>query len=165
MNNERIISRTPTVHKLGEVSSWCLADCSKCVRESESVKKRECVCLSCWLGLPAARKRREIMCALSCWQVCPARRTCVEEGERMLPRLLIVARESDPSRMAWNILIGRKYEFGTKTVKIFLRQTIIWNSFCNRINKPSLNKINFKYRSHFLKCLLHFSSQFSSYLK
>ena len=86
------------------------------------------------------------MCALSCWlaspatgqwwsekektgQVCPARKTTVEEGERMLPRLFIVIRGSDPGRMAWNILIGRKYEFGTKTVKIFLRQTIIWNSF------------------------------------
>ena len=35
MNDERMISQTPTVHKLGEVSSWCLADCSKYVRESQ----------------------------------------------------------------------------------------------------------------------------------
>ena len=58
-------------------------------------------------------------------QVCPARKACVKESERMLPRLFIVSRESDPGRMVWNILIGRKYEFATKTVKIFLRQTII----------------------------------------
>ena len=43
----------------------------------------------------------------------------------MSPRLFIVARGSDLGRMARNILIGRKYEFGTKIVKIFLRQTII----------------------------------------
>ena len=74
----KIISQTPMVHKLDEVSSWCLADCSKyvcvcvcvCVRErerererervseEESVKKSECG-LSCWLVLPAARKRRD----------------------------------------------------------------------------------------------------------
>ena len=34
MNDERMISQTPTVHKLDEVSSWCLVDCSKYVRES-----------------------------------------------------------------------------------------------------------------------------------
>ena len=28
-----------------------------------------------------------------------------------------------------------------------------------KINKPSLNKIDFKYSSHILKCLLHFSCQ------
>ena len=103
MNDERVISQTPTVHKLDEVSSWCLADCSKYVRErvseEESVKRSECG-LSCWLVLPAARKRRERMCALSCWmvcpatsqwgsekrktgQVCPAQKASVEESERM----------------------------------------------------------------------------------
>ena len=106
------------------------------VGEEESVKKSECG-HSCWLVLPAARKRRERMCALSCWQVCPTRKACVEEGERMLPRLFIIARGSDPSRIAGNILIGQKYEFGTKTVKIFLRQTIIWNSFCYNLNFSS----------------------------
>ena len=35
MNDKRMISQTPTVHKLDEVSSWCLADCSKNVRESQ----------------------------------------------------------------------------------------------------------------------------------
>ena len=120
------------------------------VSEEESVKKSECG-LSCWLVLPAARKRKERMCALSCWlacpaashwgskkgktgQVCSARKACVEESERMLSCLCIVARGSDLGRMAWNILIGRKYEFGTKTVKIFLHQTIIWNSFCYNLN-------------------------------
>ena len=110
MNDERMISQTPTVHKLDEVSSWCLADCSKYVRES--VKKSEC-----GLVLPAAWKKRERICALSCWlaypaasqwgsekrktgQVCPARKACVEKGERMLPRLFIVAQGSDPGRMA-----------------------------------------------------------------
>ena len=90
-------------------------------------EERMCA-LSCWLACPAAgqcgsEKRKT-------GQVCPARKACVEEGERMLPCLFIVARGSDPSRTACNILIGRKYEFGTKTVKIFLRQTIIRNSFC-----------------------------------
>ena len=129
MNDERMIFQTPTVHKLDEVSSWCLADCSKYVRrlsEEESVKKSECG-LSCWLVLPAARKQRET------GQVCPARKACVQEDKRMLPRLFIVARGSDPGRMAWNILIGQKYEFRTKTVKIFLCQTIIWNSFCYKM--------------------------------
>ena len=46
MNDKRMISQTPTVHKLDEVSSWCLVDCSKYVRErvseEESVKKSEC---------------------------------------------------------------------------------------------------------------------------
>ena len=114
--------------------------------ERESVNKSECG-LSCCLVLPAARNRTERMCALSCWlacpaacqwgsekrktgQVCPARKACVEEGERMLTRLFIIARGNGPGRMAWNILIGRKYEFGAITVKIFLHQTIIWNSFC-----------------------------------
>ena len=92
---------------------------------TESVKESECG-LSCCLVLPAARKRR----GRKTGQVCLARKAYVEEGERMLPRLFIVARGSGSGRMAWNILIGRKYEFGTKTVKIFLRQTIIWNSFC-----------------------------------
>ena len=100
--------------------------------EEESVKKSECG-LSCWLVLPTARKSRERMCALSCWQVCPARKACMEDSERMLPRLFIVTWESDLDRIAWNILIGRKYEFGTKTVKIFLHQTIIWNSFCYKL--------------------------------
>ena len=40
------------------------------VSEKESVKKRESG-LSCWLVLPAARKRRECMCSLSCWLACP----------------------------------------------------------------------------------------------
>ena len=35
MNDERMISQTPTVHKLDEISSWCLADCLKYVRESQ----------------------------------------------------------------------------------------------------------------------------------
>ena len=35
MNDERMISLTPAVHKLDEVSSWCLADCLKYVRESQ----------------------------------------------------------------------------------------------------------------------------------
>ena len=97
------------------------------VSEEESVKKSECD-LSCCLVLPAVRKRRE----RNTGQVCPARKACAEEGERMLPRLFIV----DRGRIAWNIFIGRKYEFGTKTVKIFLRQTIIWNSFCcNNISR------------------------------
>ena len=39
MNDKRMISQTPTVHKLDEVSSLCLADYSKYVRES--VKKSE----------------------------------------------------------------------------------------------------------------------------
>ena len=34
MNDERIISLTATVYILDEVSSWCLEDCSKYVRES-----------------------------------------------------------------------------------------------------------------------------------
>ena len=73
MNDERMISQTPTVHKLDEVSSWCLADCSKYERvsEEESVKKSECG-FSCWLVLPAARKRRERMYALSYWLAYPA---------------------------------------------------------------------------------------------
>ena len=76
------------------------------------MKKSECG-LSCWLVLPAARKRRERMCALSCWlacpaasqwgsgkrktrQVCPARKACMEEGERILPHLFMVAQGSLP---------------------------------------------------------------------
>ena len=51
--------------------------------ERESVMKSECG-ISCWLVLPAARKRRERMYALSCWQVCPARKVCVEERESAL---------------------------------------------------------------------------------
>ena len=35
MNDKKRISPTSMVHKLGEVSSWCLADCSKYVRESQ----------------------------------------------------------------------------------------------------------------------------------
>ena len=114
------------------------------VNEEESGKKSE-YGLSCWLVFPAAKRER--MCALSYWlacsavsqcgsvkrktrQVCPARKACVEEDEIMLPCLFIVAQRSDPGKMAWNILIGRKYKFETKTVKIFLRQTRIWNSFC-----------------------------------
>ena len=117
------------------------ADCSKYVRESQW--RRVCG-LSWWLVLPAARKWRERMCALSCWLACPARKAGVEEGKRMLPRLFIVARGSEPGRMAWNILIGRKYEFGNKTVKIFLRQTIIWNFFLQQ-------NVTVKYLSRYTK--------------
>ena len=35
INDERMISQTPKIHKLDEVSSCCLADCSKYVRESQ----------------------------------------------------------------------------------------------------------------------------------
>ena len=54
--------------------------------------------LSCCLTCPAAsqwgsEKRKT-------GQVSPARKACVEEGKRMLPRLFIVARGSDPGRMA-----------------------------------------------------------------
>ena len=35
MNDKRMISQRPTVHKLDEVSSRCLADCSKYVRDSQ----------------------------------------------------------------------------------------------------------------------------------
>ena len=158
MNDEIMIAQTLMVHKLDVLSSWCLADCSvvreekdglsrsKYMRESQwrrvnvlshvdwsfccQEAKRECA-LSCCLACPVAsqwgsEKRKT-------GQVCPARKACEEAGERMLPRLFIVAQGSDPGRMAWNILIGRKYEFGTKTVKIFQRQTIIWNSFCNTV--------------------------------
>ena len=117
-NDERMISQTPTVHKFDEVSSRCLADCLKYVRESQWRRVN--------MVSHVARKSRERKTG----QVCPARKACVEESERMLPHLFIVARGSDPDRMAWNILIGRKYEVRTKTVKIFLCQTIIWNSFC-----------------------------------
>ena len=112
MNDERMISQIPTVHKLDEFSSWCLADCSKYVRErvseEESVKKSECG-LSCWLVVPAARKRRERMCALSCWLACLAWKAYVEESKRMLPHLFIVSQGSDLGRVAWNILISQKY--------------------------------------------------------
>ena len=72
------------------------------VSEEKSVKKSECG-LSCWLVLPAAWKQRERKTG----QVYPARKACVEEDEKMLPRLFIVARGRDPGRMIWNILIGR----------------------------------------------------------
>ena len=69
MNDERMISQTPRVHKLDEVSSWCLTDCSKYVRESQwrrmnvvshvdwsflllGGEERECVlCHVCWLDV------------------------------------------------------------------------------------------------------------------
>ena len=100
--------------------------------ERESVKKSQwrrvnVLCHVDWLVLLLASGGSENR---ETGHACPDRKACVEEGERMLPRLFIVAKGSDPGRMAWNILIGRKYEFGTKTVKIFLSQTIIWNSFC-----------------------------------
>ena len=66
--------------------------------EEESVKKSECG-LACWLVLHATRKRRQRMCTLSCWLAFPAGKSCVEESERMLPRLFIVSRGSDPGRM------------------------------------------------------------------
>ena len=64
MNDKRMVSQTPMVHKLDVLSSWCFADCSKYVREwervseEESVKKSECA-LSCWVVFPAARRRKE----------------------------------------------------------------------------------------------------------
>ena len=47
-----------------------------------------------WLVLLLASKKWKI------GQVCPDRKACVEKSERMLPRLFIVARGSDPGRMA-----------------------------------------------------------------
>ena len=124
MNDERMISQTSTVHKLDEVSSWCLADCSK--YERELVKKSECG-LSCWLVFPAAWKRRERMCALTCWLACPAasqwwgwgreeeKRTGLSyskglrgKGWKNVTSPFYSCPGSDPGRMAWNILIGRK---------------------------------------------------------
>ena len=106
------------------------------VSEEESVKRSECN-LSCWLVLPAARKRRERQnrTCLSCSKGLRGR------GWKNVTSLLIVARVTSPGRMAWYILIGRKYEFGTKTVKIFLRQIIIWTSFCYNLKLARVLKV------------------------
>ena len=74
INDERMISQTPIVHKLGVLSSWCLADCSKSVRE-KPVKKsqwRRVNVLSNvdWSFVLLGSEERE--CALSCWLACPA---------------------------------------------------------------------------------------------
>ena len=119
MNDERMISQTPMVHKLDEVSSLCLAYCSKYVRESQwrRVREEEWIWSLILASFPAARKRRERMCVMSCWlaclaasqwgsekrktgQDCPARKACVEESERMLPRFLLLPREV--TRAEWH---------------------------------------------------------------
>ena len=87
-------------------------------RVSEEVSLSECG-LSCWLVLPAARKRRERMCALSCWlalSYCwPVEKR--EESEKWLARPFMLPRGGDLGRMASVILIGWKYAT-TITVKL-----------------------------------------------
>ena len=76
MNDERLISQTPMVHKLDVLSSPCLSDCSKYVRKSQW---RRVIVLS-HVGwsflLPGSEERK---CALSPWMVCPAARRRREE--------------------------------------------------------------------------------------
>ena len=105
--------KTPMVHKLDEVSSWYLADCSKYVRESQW-RRVYMLCHVGWLVLLLASG--EVRRGRQDRSVC-SKGLRGRASERMLPRLFIVARGSDPGRMAWNILIGRKYEFGTKQSK------------------------------------------------
>ena len=58
MNDERMISHTPMVHKLDEVSSWCLADCSKYMKESQR-KKVNVVSHVGWFFLLLGSEERE----------------------------------------------------------------------------------------------------------
>ena len=70
MNDERMISQTPTVHKLDEVSSWCLADCSKYVRESQWRRVNVVSHVGWSFLLPGSEKRECVLCHVGC--LCPA---------------------------------------------------------------------------------------------
>ena len=78
MNDERMISQTPMVHKLDVLSSWCLGDCSKYVRESQWRRENELSHVD-WSFLLLGSKERERECALSHWLVCLAARKQREE--------------------------------------------------------------------------------------
>ena len=101
INNEKMISPTPTVHKLDKVSSWCLADCSKYVRESQwrSVWKRVNVVshVGCSFLLLGREERECVLCHVDrsvllekpAWQsrekmVCPAANQKGSEGRMSL---------------------------------------------------------------------------------
>ena len=127
MNDERMISQTPMVHKLDVVSSYRLV-CP--VTSKGGSEKRECV-LSHWLVCPTASKggSEERECVLSRWLVCPTaskggseERECVfshwlvcptastggsEERVRMVSAAFYVAYGGDPGKIASVILIGQ----------------------------------------------------------
>ena len=94
MNDERMISQTPTVHKLDEgllIVLSGLLEIWERVSEEESVKKSECG-LSCWLVLPAVRKRRRenAICRVD-WSVLPLAGQEAIRGREMVSAAFYVA--------------------------------------------------------------------------
>ena len=145
-----MISQTPTIHKLEEVSSWYLVDCSKC--ERVSVKKSQwrrvnVVSHVGWSFLLLRSEERECVLCHVAWLVLllasgEARRG--REDSSVLLEGLRGRRWKNVTSPFYSCLgkwpgqNGMKYSHWSKiwvpdkTVKIFLHQTIIWNSFCYR---------------------------------
>ena len=114
--------------KISNLFLWGSVGLEGKMNDERMISQTPILVLSCWLASSAASQWGSEKKKTG--QVCPAQKACMEESERMLPCLFIVARGSDQGRMARNILIDRKYMFRTKIVKINQHQTIIWYSFC-----------------------------------
>ena len=105
MNDERMISQTPMVHKLDEVSSWCLADCLKYVRVSQwrrvnvvSVMLAGLSC--CW----PEGKREERGCVLSHigWSVHTASNGRSEKGGREMISVAFLCCPEEVTQAEWH---------------------------------------------------------------
>ena len=129
MNDERMISQTPMVHKLDVLSSWCLAVCSKYVREGQwrRVKWRRVNVVSHvgWSFLLLGGEERE--CALSCWLVCPPARRRREEYVLCHVGLLVLllasgetSRENVLYHVDWSVLslAGQEAKRGREMVSV-----------------------------------------------
>ena len=159
MTDERMISQTPTVHKLDEVSSRCLADNTKYVRESHWIRVIEEEWMwSLMLAGPSCCKeaKRENMCSV----MLPGLSCCKPVGKREEEDKIGLSGSKGLRGRGWKNVTspfyscprkwpgqnGKKYSHcskiwvRTKTVKIFLRQTIIWNSFCYTLHHITVYK-------------------------
>ena len=147
MNDERMISQTPTVHKLDEVSSWCLVDCSKYVRESQwrrvnvvshvgwsflLLGNEERECALCHIGWLVGKREEEERTGLSCLKGLHGR------GWKNVTSPFYSCPRKWPGQNGMKYSRWSKIWVWDKTVKIFRRQTIIWNSFCYKLKQKLL---------------------------
>ena len=131
------------VHKLDVLTSWCLADSLKYVRES--VKKSQWRWVNVlphvgWSFLLLGNEERE--CALSCLLACPTagqwgREKKVRNGEHGF----LGCPGRWPRQVTWaeghqSFSLDEIYKFKLQQPKQFLHKIIILNSFCYTIYPP-----------------------------
>ena len=131
MNDERMISQTPIVHKLDMLPSWCLADCSKYMRESQWRRVNVLSHLG-WSFLLLGNEERESVLYHVVWSVLlRASEEVRREGKKWLAWPFMV------TQAEWHqsFSLGEIYKFELQRLKQFPHKIIIWNSFCYNNNK------------------------------